>query len=86
MAPNDPPWITFTATAMQKIAPQFMPHVERAPQFIEAIQRAKHDHKGHDRQVTITQRLETFDNDPFLLYTCLWYAVSEGVAVTFLPL
>ena len=64
---------------MKKITPQFMPHVQRAPGFVAAVVRAK------ENQAAVSERLDAFQDDPFLLYSCLWYAYSEGVAVTFLP-
>lgn len=69
---------------MKKITPQFMPQVQRAPHFIEAVLSAKHqDNTGHQGSPVIAERLDSFHDDPFLLYACLWYAYSEGVAVTF---
>ncbi len=62
---------------MDRITPEHMPYVEKAPRFIEAVRAAKRTGSP------VIERLESFDDDPFLLYSCLWYAWSEGVAVTF---
>ena len=64
---------------MKKITPQFMPHVQRAPRFVAAVLHAK------ENKAAVLERLDAFQDDPFLLYSCLWYAYSEGVAVTLLP-
>ena len=64
---------------MKKITPKYRPYLERAPRFLEAVQQAKQGRAD----TTVQETLETFEDDPFLLYACLWHAYSEGVAVTF---
>ncbi len=62
---------------MQKITPEYLDFARRkAPHVVQVIEGAKADGK------TAPLRLEVFADDPFLLYTCLWYAYSEGVVVT----
>lgn len=71
---------------MKKITAQFMPHVRRAPQFVEAVRIASlQAGAGRQGAPAVVQRLDSFQDDPFLLYACLWYAYSEGVPVTFAP-
>lgn len=62
---------------MKKITPQFMPYVEQAPHFVEAVKRAQQE------KTTVRESLETFRDDPFLLYACLWFAYSKRVPVLF---
>ena len=63
-----------------------MPLVHRAPQFVQSVAGAKYQaSQGQTGVPTVVERLERFEDDPFLLYACLWYAYSEGVAVTFAP-
>ncbi len=62
---------------MQKITPEHLDFARRkAPHIVQTIEGAKADGD------VAPLRLEAFDDDPFLLYTCLWYAYSEGVTVT----
>lgn len=72
---------------MKKITPQFLPHVERAPQFVEAVRRARQRaaDEGAREVAPVVERLDAFEDDPFLLYSCLWYAYSQGVPVVFTP-
>ena len=68
---------------LEKITPAHMVHVERYPLFVAAVQAAKGD--GNLCPILETT-LERFNDDPFGLYACLWYAGSEGVRVVFVAL
>lgn len=53
--------------------------LDHAPRFADAVALAR------KRDGTAVTTLRTFRNNPFLLYAALWYAATEGVAVTFTP-
>jgi hypothetical protein len=70
---------------MLPISVQALHLIEReAPGFREAVRHAKAAVCGTRKTAHLPVRLERFDDDPFLLYACLWYAVSEKVEVRFL--
>jgi hypothetical protein len=64
---------------LKKITPEYMADVERYPAFTAAVQAAK----DYGSRPTIEVSLEQFNDDPFGLYACLWYAWSDGVHVMF---
>ena len=64
---------------LKKISPKFMADVARYPAYTAAVQAAK----AAILLPTLEVSLEQFNDDPFGLYACLWYAWSEGVRVTF---
>ena len=66
--------------AMPPISPEYRQFVlDRAPRFAAAVDLAR------KRGGTAPATLRAFRDNPFLLYAALWYAASEGVAVTFNP-
>ncbi|BDI31478.1 hypothetical protein CCAX7_35290 [Capsulimonas corticalis] len=75
-------YIFTTMQPLEKITPAHMVHVERYPWFVAAVQVAKADGSYPALEIS----LERFDDDPFGLYACLWYAGSEGVRVVFVAL
>lgn len=54
---------------------------QHAPDFREAVLEAKKKARERKRGAYVAIKLERFDDDPFLLYACLWYAVFEDVEV-----
>lgn len=54
-----------------------------APDFREAVLRAKAAVRGLRRTAHLGIRLDRFEDDPFLLYACLSYALSQKVEVRF---
>jgi len=58
--------------------------IEGAPQFIARIDRAG-ESALHRRRVRVISTLRTFNDDPMLLYACLWYACSRGVEIVLRP-
>lgn len=70
---------------MLPISVQALRLIEReAPDFREAVRHAKAAVRGVRKTAQLSVRLERFDDDPFLLYACLWLALSENVEVRFL--
>lgn len=62
------------------ISPEYRQFViDHAPRFVAAVDFAR------KRGGTAMTTLRAFRDSPFLLYAALWYAASEGVAVTFNP-
>ncbi|BDI34148.1 hypothetical protein CCAX7_61990 [Capsulimonas corticalis] len=55
-----------------------MADAKRYPAFTAAVQAAK----AGGLLPAVEVSLEQFNDDPFGLYACLWYAWSEGVRVT----
>ena len=55
-----------------------------APDFREAVRQAKASVHGSRHTARLPVRLERFADDPFLLYACLWFALSEKVEIRFL--
>jgi hypothetical protein len=52
--------------------------VERAlPEFVDLVQ--------DRRSKGVRLRLEDFEDEPYLLYCCLWYALNYGKSVRFDP-
>ncbi len=51
----------------------------QAPEFLKAVRQAKRE-GGHQAHLHLP--LDAFEDDPFLLYACVWHAVTCGVAVT----
>jgi len=71
---------------MKKITPEAQKLAEEAaPKFITAVQKSKEARQAHHEEVSVITSLEAFNDDPMLLYACLWYASSEEIAVTMLP-
>lgn len=80
---------------MQPISPEHRAYVEdKAPDFARAVATLRQPlagsparkHRDPRRPApAIHADLEEFDGDAFLLYACLWYAQTEGVALTFTP-
>src|SRR5579859_4759999 len=67
---------------MQPITPEALAMVQDdAPDVIARVQRAN-QHRRH-RSIRLT--LDRFDDNPILLYACLWYAATSGVAITIAP-
>jgi hypothetical protein len=53
-----------------------------APQFVKDVRRTLREGRASEGRLSLTVRLEDFDDDPMLLYAALWYACTEGIAVT----
>jgi hypothetical protein len=60
-----------------------------APYFIEVVRRRAEQSRTEHGSECLQLTLDMFYDDPMLLYTALytalWHAATEGVAVTFLP-
>jgi hypothetical protein len=70
---------------MLPISPQALHLIEsEAPDFRKAVLQAKKAMRGSRSPAGMQMRLERFHDDPFLLYACLWYALSKNVEVHFL--
>jgi hypothetical protein len=70
---------------MLPISVQALYLIEReAPDFREAVRHAKAAVRGMRKTARLSIRLERFDDDPFLLYACLWFAGGENVEIRFL--
>ena len=66
--------------AMPPISAEYRQFVrDHASSFATAVDRA------HRNEGTAVTTLHAFRDSPFLLYAALWYAATEGVAVTFNP-
>lgn len=66
---------------MQDITDEAFRLIERnAPGFIDAVLWGK---AGTPAEILLT--LDAFADDPLLLYACLWYSMSQGVACTIVP-
>ncbi|MCX6378623.1 MAG: hypothetical protein NT023_03975 [Armatimonadetes bacterium] len=59
---------------------------EEAPGFLEAVRQASVQNRQPEEDIAILLTLEAFHDDPLLLYACVRYAESQGVALTFTPL
>ena len=65
--------------------------LDHAPRFAAAIDRARRNdgtvatNGTAATNGTVAMNLGAFRDSPFLLYAALWYAATEGVAVTFNP-
>ena len=59
--------------------------LDHAPRFAAAIDRARRNDGTAATNGTVATNLGAFRDSPFLLYAALWYAATEGVAVTFNP-
>ena len=71
---------------MQSISPQALQLVqEKMPHFLEEVQQVKATARGTRKQARLVMNLDSFEDDPFQLYACLWYACSEGVEVRLCP-
>lgn len=71
---------------MQDISPEALHLVqEGAPHFFQAVQRVVTAHPRPAETPPLLSTLETFYDDPILLYAALWYAYTQGVPVTLLP-
>lgn len=65
---------------MKKMPRKYLRYVNAAAEFKQAVQ----DARRIGSSAPLQERLDSFEDDPFLLYSCLWYAYSQGVTVTFL--
>ena len=66
--------------SLPPISPEYRQFVlDHAPRFALAVDHAR------KREGSAATTLRAFRDNPFLLYAALWYAASEGVAVTFSP-
>ena len=54
---------------------------EKAPFFQEQVRQAREQASNTRKHARLQVRLDTFADDPFVLYACLWLAYSEGVEV-----
>lgn len=70
---------------MKPIAPIHRRLVEeKAPRFARAVQMARL--LPSEQRVPVMTSLDDFpDQDMALVYACLWYARTEGIAVRFEP-
>lgn len=69
---------TISAEARRKVQ-------HEAPQFLAAIQHALQQPRTPEAEPSLRVSLEAFEEDFMLLYACVWYAYSAGVALTLLP-
>ncbi len=63
---------------MKKMPRRYLRYVLAAPLFMQAVARARQTSGS-----VLNCDLDMFQDDPWLLYSCIWYAVSEGVTITF---
>lgn len=81
---------------MEPISPEHRAYVEHnAPDFARAVATLKQilalgqslppRRRPYRTAPAVQAELENFAGDMALLYACLWYARTEGVAVTFAP-
>lgn len=71
-------------SVMQRISSEALKLVqEKTPHFVEEVQQGKASVQGTRKTARLVVRLDRFEDDPFQLYACLWYASSEGVDVLF---
>ena len=78
--PISTPPISTPPISTPPITPEYRQFVlDHAPRFAAAVDGARRN------DGTAATNLGTFYDNPFLLYAALWYAASEGVAVTFNP-
>lgn len=69
-------------TAMKPISPEALKLVhDKTPLFLPEVQQAKQKGQGTRKSARLVVSLDRFEDDPFQLYSCLWYAHSEGVDV-----
>jgi hypothetical protein len=72
---------------MQDIPDEAVRFIEQnAPDFITAVQTVQGKRGKSGAPVRIFLTLDAFVDDPFLLYACLWYSATQGVACTFVPI
>ena|SRR5579871_1635394 len=70
--------------SMQDISPEAIRLVEEsAPDFIVAVAHAKEIAERKHTPAKLNLTLNAFEDDPILLYACLWYACSHDVTVCF---
>jgi len=68
---------------MQDIPDEAVRLIEQnAPDFIVAVQSLQ----GKAGASPILMTLDAFAGDPLLLYACLWYSATHGVACMFAPM
>ena len=80
MPPHPTPPLSTPPISTQPISPEYRQFVlDHAPRFAAAVDGAR------KRGGTAMTTLWAFRDNPFLLYAALWYAASEGVAVTLDP-
>jgi hypothetical protein len=58
--------------------------MQGAPKFVQRINQAGGSVLPR-RRVRVTSTLNAFEDDPMLLYACLWYACSCGVEIVLRP-
>ena len=69
---------------MKPISPEARKLVQdKTPHFLTEVQQAKQEAQGTRKAARLVLSLNRFEDDPFQLYACLWYAGSEGVDVLF---
>lgn len=69
---------------MKPISPEAMKLVQdKTPHFLAEVQQKKQRVQGTRKAARLALSLNRFEDDPFQLYACLWYAGSEGVDVLF---
>ena len=69
---------------MKPISPEALDIVmEYAPRFVEAVHRAARMPHKKTANRSLIATLSDYDDNPTLLYACLWYARTHGVIVTF---
>ena len=54
---------------------------EKMPHFLDEVRSVQASVRGTRKRARLTLRLDQFQDDPFQLYACLWYARSEGIDV-----
>jgi hypothetical protein len=72
---------------MQDIPDEAVRLIEQnAPGFIVAVQSLQERQGKAEVASPILLTLDAFADDPLLLYACLWYSATYGVACTFAPM
>jgi hypothetical protein len=65
---------------MHDMSPEALRFVStNAPDFVLAVENAKEAADQRQKPAKLKVALETFADDPFLLYACLWYSINAGV-------
>jgi hypothetical protein len=78
--------ITRLISFMKSISPEARRLVlSAAPDFAQAVKHARVKNRRNAIQTSLVTEFCSFDEDFMLLYACLWYATSAGVAVTIQP-
>jgi hypothetical protein len=75
--------VTHIIPFMKTISPEARRLVLRAaPNFAQAVKHARSENRRNAIQTSLVMEFGSFEEDFLLLYACLWYAASAGVAVT----